>query len=149
MIYDKRENMREYVCLHRHFIDVMKFLDSEPVSKRPNGKYEIHDDGVYVIIEGYQTREPADCFIECHRNYIDVQVIMEGTELMGVCHKSACRELAYDAERDCQKLTGNVDLLTFREGSFMIFFPEDAHMPGMKHGEFPGFVKKAVFKVPV
>ncbi len=149
MIYDKIENFKEYVCINKHFIDEIKFLDSEPVSKRPEGRYEINDDGAYVVIEGYQAREASDCFIECHRKYIDVQFIIEGTESMGVCHKSGCEEFSYNAGKDFQKLGGDVDFLAFREGSFMVFFPEDAHMPGVKYDESPGLVKKAVFKIPV
>ena len=53
MIYDKIENFKEYVRLNKHFVDVIKFLDSEPISKRPEGRYEVNDYGTYVVIEGY------------------------------------------------------------------------------------------------
>lgn len=135
--------------MHRHFADVAKFLDSVPISKLSDGKYEINEQGAFAIIETYETKEASDCFIECHRRYIDVQLVIEGIERIGVCHKSACDEHAYDEEKDFQKLEGETELLTLKAGGFMIFYPEDAHMPKVRHGHSSGIVKKAVFKIPV
>jgi len=149
MIYDKIIKFGQYHCMHKHFADVSRFLESTPLSKRPDGKYAINDQGAYVIIETYETKEASACFIECHRKYIDVQVVIEGIERVGVCHRTACDEFPYDEEKDFQKLKGDTDLLTLEAGSFMIFYPDDAHMPGVRYGECKGMVKKAVFKVPV
>jgi len=149
MIFDKIENFRQYLCMHEQFIDVLRFLKSEPVSGLADGKYYINDQGAFAIIDTYETKETADCFIECHRKYIDVQVVIEGIENVGVCRRSACDESAYDEEKDFQKLEGDVDLLTLEAGSFMIFYPDDGHMPKIKHGDSSGGVKKVVFKVPV
>ncbi|MBI5664509.1 MAG: YhcH/YjgK/YiaL family protein [Nitrospirae bacterium] len=149
MIYDTIENFKQYVCIHKHFTDVLRFLESAPVSERPDGRYEINDQGAYVVIETYETKDVSDCFIECHRKYIDVQVVIEGIERVGVCHRSACDAFPYDEEKDFQKLKGHTDLLALGAGSFMIFYPDDAHMPKVRYGGATGKVKKAVFKVPV
>lgn len=149
MIYDKTDNFNKYTCMHKHFADVLHFLESEPVSKRPDGKCEINDQGAYVIIDTYETKDESDCFIECHRKYIDVQVVIEGIEHVGVCQRSACEAFPYDEEKDFQKLKGDTEMLTLGAGSFMIFYPDDAHMPKVRYGASSGTVKKAVFKVPV
>lgn len=149
MIYDNLNNFEKYTCLHPHFTDVLNFLDPEPCTGFQDGRYDINDQGTFTIIETYETKEAADCFIECHRKYIDVQVVIEGVERVGVCHRSGCDASPYDEEKDFQKLEGDVDFVTLGTGSFMIFFPDDAHMPKVKHGEDPETVKKAVFKVPV
>ncbi|MBI4827189.1 MAG: YhcH/YjgK/YiaL family protein [Nitrospirae bacterium] len=150
MIFDKIPNFIKYQCVHNHFIDILKFLDAEPIADRPDGRYEINHQGSYVAIESYQTKDTPDCFIECHRKYIDVQIMIDGVEGMGVCRKSECDEPSpYDEEKDLQKLKGDADMLTFRAGSFMVFFPDDAHMPKIKYGDSSGMVRKAVFKVPV
>ncbi|MEW6600374.1 MAG: YhcH/YjgK/YiaL family protein [Nitrospirota bacterium] len=149
MIFDKIENFRQYVCVHDHFIDILRFLEAMPISDRPDGKHEINDKGAYVSIETYETKNISDCFIECHRKFIDVQVIISGIERIGVCHRSACEALPYNEEKDFQKLEGDTDLLTLSSGGFMIFYPDDAHMPKVKHGTAPERVRKAVFKVPV
>jgi biofilm protein TabA len=149
MIHDKTENIIKYTCMHKHFIDVLRFFESAPVSERLDGKYEINDQGAYVVIETYETKDASDCFIECHRKYIDIQVVIEGIERVGVCHRSACDAFLYDEEKDFQKLKGDTDLLTLGAGSFMIFYPDDAHMPRVRYGASSGTVRKAVFKVPV
>ena len=149
MIYDKTENINKYKCIHKQFADVLHFLESAQGSEWSDGKYEINDQGAYVIIETYETRDVSDCFIECHRKYIDVQFVIEGIERVGVCHRSACDAFTYDEEKDFQKLMGDPDLLTLGTGSFMIFYPDDAHMPRVRYGGSSGTVKKAVFKVPV
>ena len=149
MIHDKTENLVAYTWMHKHFADVLRFIESTPLSERSDGKYEINDQGAYVIIETYETKDVSDCFIECHRKYIDVQVVIEGIECVGVCHRSACDASPYDEEKDFQKLEGDTELLTLEAGSFMIFYPDDAHMPKVRYGGTSGRVKKAVFKVPV
>jgi YhcH/YjgK/YiaL family protein len=135
--------------MHPHFIDVLKFMDPEPCAGLPDDKYEVNEQGTFAIIETYETKEVSDCFIECHRKYIDVQVVIEGMERVAVCHRSACDESPYDEEKDFQKLKGDVDFITLEAGSFMIFYPDDAHMPKVKHGESSVTVKKVVFKVPL
>ena len=147
MICDRIENFGKYRTLHRQFEDVALFLESEPLPARSDGRHSVNNDGAYVVIEEYQTQAISDCFIECHRKYIDVQVMIQGVERMGVGLKSDCAASAYDPERDFQKLEGPIDLLSFREGSFMIFYPEDAHMPKVRFEESAS-VRKAVFKVP-
>jgi biofilm protein TabA len=149
MIYDTIDNFAQYHCIHKHFMDVSRFLEATPGPERSDGKYEINDQGAYVIIETYETKDVSDCFIECHRKYIDVQVLIEGIEHVGVCHRSACAEFSYDEEKDFQRLTGDADLLALGAGSFMIFYPEDAHMPKVRYREASRKVKKAVFKIPV
>jgi len=149
MIYDKIGNFKQYLCMHEHFKDVLRFLESMPVSERADGRYEINDQGAYVIIDTYETKDASGCFIECHRKYIDVQVMIEAIERIGVCPRASCHALPYDDVKDFQKLTGDTDLLALGAGSFMIFYPDDAHMPRIRHGETSGTVRKAVFKIPV
>ncbi len=149
MIYDKIENLKIYQNTHEHFIDVLRFMNSEPVSTLPDGKYDINDQGSFAIIETYETKDVADCFIECHRKYIDVQVVIEGIENVGVCHRSACDEDEYNEEKDFQKLTGDAEMLTLGAGSFMVFYPDDGHMPKVRYRDNSDTVKKIVFKVPL
>jgi YhcH/YjgK/YiaL family protein len=149
MIFDKINNFEQYHCMHKHFAEVSRFIEAAPHTERSDGKYEINDQGAYAVIETYETMDVSDCFIECHRKYIDVQVVFEGIEQVGVCHRSSCEALPYDEEKDFQKLEGDVDLVALGAGSFMIFYPDDAHMPRIRYEGAAGRVKKAVFKIPV
>ncbi|NTV77854.1 MAG: DUF386 domain-containing protein, partial [Clostridiales bacterium] len=48
-------------------------------------------------------------------------------------------------ERDFQAMTGSGSTLNLTAGTFAVFFPQDAHMPGLTV-EAPTKVKKVVVK---
>jgi YhcH/YjgK/YiaL family protein len=107
--------------------------------------------GAFALEQVYLPRARPDGFFESHRNYIDVQVIVEGEELMEV------QEIArlavsqpYLPERDLIKYADSADaaVLRMRAGDVAIFFPEDGHMPSLRW-RGPGLVYKTVVKVPV
>jgi YhcH/YjgK/YiaL family protein len=86
--------------------------------------------------------------LEAHRRYIDIQMVMRGSEKMGYAHISGARPKSmYDEAKDIIFLDGNTDTLTVDATLFLIFYPQDAHMPALNVGAHPQQVKKAVFKV--
>jgi len=149
MIFDQLENFPLYLPLHPQFADVWAFLERCAADALPVGRHEVNDLGAFALVSEYATRPLAESFIECHRNYIDIQLLTRGAEAVGVCCRSACRELPYDAEKDFLKLEGATDRLTLRPGSFAVFFPDDGHMPMLQLEDLPVQVKKVVFKIPV
>lgn len=109
-------------------------------------------DGIFVIEQAYVTKLRADGFFESHRKYIDVQVIVEGEELMEVVDASAITERQpYNPDRDLivYEDSSRASLLRLYAGQLAVFFPSDVHMPTLRIGPTPVFVRKAVVKVPV
>jgi len=149
MIFDRLDNFPLYLPLHPHFADVWAFLKGNEPDTLPPGRHEVNDRGAFALVSEYATRPLAESFIECHRTYIDIQLLTRGAEAVGICCRNACRELPYDAEKDFLKLEGPTDRLTLKPGSFAVFFPDDGHMPMLQLDEMPAQVKKVVFKVPV
>ncbi len=109
-------------------------------------------DGVFAIEQVYETKPRAEGFFESHRKYIDVQVLIEGDELMEVVDAAriAVRD-AYQPERDLVTYGDVPDAsrLRLRAGEATIFFPVDVHMPSLRAGDAPVLVRKTVVKVPV
>ena len=107
--------------------------------------------GSFALEQVYLPRARPDGFFESHRNYIDVQVIVAGEELMEV-HEIVRLKVSepYLPERDLIKYADCADaaVLRMRAGDVAIFFPEDGHMPSL-HWRGPGLVRKTVVKVPV
>lgn len=107
--------------------------------------------GAYAIEQVYPARTRPEGFFESHRRYIDVQIIVEGEELMEVedLTRLAVAE-AYNPERDFLKYhdTAVASVLKVRAGDVAVFFPEDGHMPSLQW-RAPGLVRKSVVKVPV
>ncbi|MGH6629195.1 MAG: YhcH/YjgK/YiaL family protein [Burkholderiales bacterium] len=106
--------------------------------------------GAFAIEAAYFTKPRAEGFFESHRKYIDVQVIVEGEELMEVedIAQLVVAE-AYDAERDFIKYaaTPAASVLRMRAGDGAIFHPADGHMPSLQW-RGPVLVRKTVVKVP-
>ncbi len=149
MIFDQLANFPLYLPLHPQFAAAQAFLQSQALDALEPGRYEIDERGGFALVSEYRTRTLAEGFIECHRRYIDIQLLARGAERVGICPRSACRELPYDEEKDFLKLEGSVDYLTLRPGAFAIFFPDDGHMPNLRLGKVSRAVRKIVFKIPV
>jgi YhcH/YjgK/YiaL family protein len=54
----------------------------------------------------------------------------------------------YIAERDFQPMSGVGNFLDVFAGAFVIFFPDDAHMPGLQASQ-PEPIRKVVLKVKI
>ena len=149
MIFDSLDKLGLYAVIHSGFADIEAFLAAADMSTLTSGKHQINDQGAYASVNEYMTNAIEESFIECHRKYIDVQIIVWGEEKIGITHKQFCFEQPYDEGKDLQKLTGRVDFITLFPGMFAIFFPHDAHEPGVRSGSEAVAVKKIVFKIPV
>ena len=97
-------------------------------------------------MDEYQTKKPEAGFWEAHRKHVDVQVVLLGQEWIGVGRVSDMQASPYDAEKDLLKLEGHGDRILMRPGLFAVFFPQDAHMPGLAVDQ-PEPVKKMVIKI--
>ncbi|MEW6740886.1 MAG: YhcH/YjgK/YiaL family protein [Nitrospirota bacterium] len=149
MILDSLDNFDKYLCIHQGFTDASEFIGRQDFTELPQGKYEISNSGVFALVSEYETKKISQCFIECHRRYIDIQIILTGREKIGVCNKKDCTEETYDEGRDFQKLHGEVGFINLTPGLFAIFFTHDGHMPQVQYANIPETVKKIVIKVPV
>lgn len=107
--------------------------------------------GAFALEQAYRPKARPEGFFESHRTYIDVQVIVEGEELMEVEDISRLVVSApYNPERDLIKYAdaAAASVLRMRTGDVAIFYPEDGHMPSL-HWRGTGLVRKTVVKVPV
>jgi YhcH/YjgK/YiaL family protein len=147
MICDEIKNIALYANCHQQFTDVATFIAKTDLLNLANGKHFINEKGAFASVNEYTTKPQSECFVECHQKYIDVQMLVYGEELIGYSPVSSCEALPYDAEKDLQKLVGEVSFIHIKTGMFAIFFPHDAHMPNVLVAT-PLPVKKIVFKIP-
>lgn len=121
------------------------------IAKGESQKIELAG-GAFAIEQVYETKARADGFFESHRKYIDVQVVVEGEELMEVVDASRIATRGeFSADRDFQAYEDCTATSQFRvmPGEATIFFPVDVHMPTLRTGPSPVLVRKTVVKVPV
>lgn len=127
------------------------FLKSNDLSELELKRYDIDGDNVYAPVSEYLTKNEVDARYEAHRGYIDIQYVVSGKELIGVAPVSSKKDVleAYDGAKDIEFLTVTVgENRLASPDRFFIFFPEDAHRPGLKDGENSP-VRKIVVKVKV
>lgn len=146
MIIDILANSDRYWALHPGFAEAFAFLRRPGLRDLAVGRYEIDGDRVYAIVARDMGRRQEDAQLEIHEKYIDIQLILAGTDDMGWRPKSLCRLPAgdYDPEDDIRFFT---DVPTGRQqvspDMFAVFFPEDAHQPLIGEGQ----IHKVVVKV--
>ncbi|NCT08789.1 MAG: DUF386 domain-containing protein [Flavobacteriia bacterium] len=149
MILDSLHNASTYTNLHPLFAKAFDFIHKNDFSTIENEIIEI-EDGLKVIVntaEG-KTQEMSYANFECHNQHIDIQVCLQGTEIMGWKPREKCTNPkgAYSSEKDVLFFKDTPDMnFQLTEEQFVIFFPEDVHAPMIGNG----IIKKLVFKVKV
>ena len=100
-------------------------------------------------MQRYITKKSSEKKWEAHRVFGDIQVVFQGEE---VCGHTDVKKLqsaeAYSHEKDVEKFTApdfTASKLVLRKGTFTIFYPGDAHQPGVILNE-PTAVLKVVIK---
>lgn len=148
MVLDDLDNASLYHPLGAKFKQALDFLCRvDPEGLLP-GSHPIEGEAVFAGVDDYQTKAHSDGFWEAHRRHIDIQAVLHGEELIGVARTASMTGEPYDAEKDFQKLYGRGDQILMRPGQFAIFFPQDAHMPGLAVGQ-PSSVRKLVIKIRI
>ena len=145
MILDVLENARRYVALNHGFAKAFEFLTRPDVSNLPEGRHDIDGDRVYAIVTNGPGRKRQDALLETHEKYIDIQLIVAGTDDIGWKPKSSCRQPSgkYDPESDFQFFADEADAwISTGPGAFVVFFADDAHLPTISSGNLHKIVAK-------
>ncbi len=130
MILDSINNVHKYAKLSDSFRLAMEFLLEHKDGGLPSGNYQISDD-VYAMSKYYTTEPIENCEYESHKDYIDIQYIVQGREQIGWANASEMIYGDYDKEDDCYTMHGEGQLIELLPKHFMILYPEDIHMPAV------------------
>ena len=119
----------------------------------PTGKYALGGTKMFAGIDVYPTKTRETAKLETHRKYVDIQVLLSGEEAIDVYPKSSLTvNEPYDAGRDAEfyRVPDAAPVrAVLTPGRFLVFLPDDAHMPCLSVGSTPVDVKKVVIKVAV
>lgn len=148
MIIDSLLNADRYRDLSPRFalaFDYLRTLDPAVAE----GRYEIEGEQVYATVMSYETKEPVDLRHEAHRDHADIQLLLEGEEVM--FYTPAYRlgpGLGYVEARDFEHFERpeNPSRLVVRKGEFAVFFPGEGHRANVAL-DAPRLVRKIVVKV--
>lgn len=149
MIIDHIRHAGVYTGIKPGLAQALAFLASAPLATLAPGRHAIAGDRVFALVQDYLTKPPDAGVWEAHRRYIDVQYVVSGAERLGYAPLDRLTVTQpYDEAKDLVLLAGEGDRVTAGAGTFVVFYPHDAHMPGLALGE-PATVRKVVVKVAV
>ena len=145
MIIDYLDNAERYFCINKNFKTVFDYLKNNDLKKMACGSYELDGKNLYFNLQEGETKQTQK--LEAHKKYIDIQVVITGEEYMGYTNiNNTTVTEEYNTDKDVMFLNGSVDKVKADEKTFVIFYPEDAHMPSLSVKE-DKLVKKAIFKI--
>ncbi|TAN44575.1 MAG: DUF386 domain-containing protein [Nitrospirae bacterium] len=128
----------------------LDFLRAAEFGKLPDGNIEIDGTRVFAIVQRYETVAADTPKFEYHKNYLDVQYIASGEEIIGWATSDLMTASApYDAEKDICFGTVQREKMTpvyLQAGQLAVLYPEDAHAPKLAAGAKSN-VLKVVIKV--
>ena len=127
------------------------FLRENDLTEMELKRYDIDGNNLYAPISEYISKDDTAARYEAHRNYIDIQYVISGRELIGIAPISDTRDILepYDAAKDIEFMTVNqIKNVLATPDRFFIFFPDDVHRPGLKDG-VNSPVRKVVVKVKI
>ncbi len=148
MIASNIKNYERY-CFNDNFKKAFEFLLTANLDALPLGRTEISDD-VFIIKENYKTINLGESFWEAHEKFIDIQYMLKGCEKQAYAPISALTEVMYSEEKDLKLLKGKVQTFCqLNEGNFIVYFPEDGHMPALNSETTSAEVVKFIVKIRV
>jgi len=148
MIIDLVQNMKKYTVIP-HFADIGAFIERTNMKELSEGDHPIKGEDLYVKVLKYVPKQAEENNFETHDLYTDVQVIIEGKELMQTTSSDCLHEVADNkGEGDWKFFSADKYISDFvmRKGQFVVFFPQEAHRPGCRYQDLDTPVMKLVFK---
>jgi len=148
MILDSLPQADRYFALHPLFVRAFEFLRGTDLKSLAPGKHTVEGERIFAIVEACAGRTRAEAKLECHRRYIDIQLVLEGVDEMGWKPVAECVGPAtdYDVARDIRFFNdAPSSWIATPPGSFCLFFPDDAHAPLVSTGQ----IRKVVVKIAV
>lgn len=149
MILDTLQNLPLYFPLHPMLPAVEMFLRRAGKESLAEGRHEIAGPAGWGLIRRYDTVSFSQQPMEAHRDFIDIQYILSGEEMLGWADRAVLTPLApYSQADDCALYAGTPQWIALTPGHFAILFPGDAHLPKIASGSIR-HVEKAIVKIRV
>ncbi len=150
MIKDSVSNAGLYRSISYRMARALDYLGSVNAQGFAEEPVKIDGQDVYAMHQLYTTKGPDGRLYESHREYVDVQFVLEGSETIRVVDVGGLTVATeYNPENDAAlyDLADGTDV-KLESGDFVVLFPHDAHVPQLTSSE-PSDVKKIVVKVRV
>lgn len=125
----------------------LQFVRQADWGKLADGRHDL-DRGVYLLLSRVEGRGKEGARLEAHDKYLDVQLALEGTDLIGWRERRTCKKPA-----PVDPKAGDICFFDDAPSEWVgISGPQAAALlPGDAHAPLggTGMLRKAVFKIPM
>ncbi len=160
MIVGKLVDLYRYKGIAKNIDTAINYIETHDLMALPKGKTIVDEDenglNVYINRDTYVARPLEECFFENHENYMDMQIVLKGTEIIGYTHitnPTLKVTTPYNPEKDVTKYNGDdpkavADAVYFpiSEG-FALVYTEDVHLAKCKADD--EIIEKVVVKIKI
>lgn len=147
MIFGNIKNLNEFDFLEDDIKRCFEYAKNNDLAGYEKGSYEIDGSNLFVNIVEYETTTPENRFWEAHRNYLDLHLMLNGTEQIDVNFINNMEQKEFVEKDDFLPLEGEKNSnVILNNGDFLICYPNDAHRTAILVEE-SSKIKKAIFKI--
>lgn len=143
---------RQYSLNDKWWNEAFAFMKTQGLPNMQPGTYIIDSGNVTATVTRLLPKQKEETNWEAHRNFNDLQYIIQGKATMGVANitdPKATVKTAYDPKADVESfLVDGGAYYDAEPGTFFIFSPKDIHRPAFRAAGYDT-IKKIVIKVRV
>lgn len=150
MIFSTVQAQGELRCYPAAIQKAVDYVTHTDFSRLEDGRQSIDGDGMFANLFHLTSKPKTETRPETHRDYIDVQFWLGGEELCGCApfvEGTPCLESREDEDLYFYGDFAGESFFRAGPGCFAVFFPRDAHRPGVCTENGPCTYRKVVVKI--
>jgi len=149
MIVDDIKNIQKYSHLNIPIDKIVEFIAYNNKVNLEDTRYDILGDNLFALVQSYTTKTHDEGKWESHMEYMDLQYVVAGTEVMyWTLTEGLTVSEDHTPEKDIlfYEKTSHKASVILEKGMFALLLTHDAHMPCCVANKQEK-VKKIVFKI--
>ncbi len=149
MIFGNIQNLEEYPFLEEQIKECFAYAKEHDLASYEKGSHEIDGERLFVNVVEYTTTTASERFWEAHRQYLDLHLMLHGTEQIDLNFIENMDLKEFVEKDDFLPMEGEKNSsVILRDGDFLICYPSDGHRTAVAVDE-PEAIKKAIFKIRI
>lgn len=149
MIFGNIQNLEEYPFLEEQIKECFAYAREHELVSYEKGSHEIDGDCLFVNVVEYTTTTAEERFWEAHRQYLDLHLMLRGTEQIDLNFIQNMDVKEFVEKDDFLPMDGEKNSsVILRDGDFLICYPSDGHRTAVAV-DGPETIKKAIFKIRI
>lgn len=149
MIFGNIQNLGEYPFLEEQIKECFNYAKEHDLMSYEKGSHEIDGDRLFVNVVEYTTTTDEERFWEAHRQYLDLHLMLRGTEQIDLNFIQNMDVKEFVEKDDFLPMDGEKNSsVILRDGDFLICYPSDGHRTAVAV-DGPETIKKAIFKIRI